>query len=107
MTAPAAAGQRYLALAGEPLSFHDIALALRSRLGESAAKAPTRAAPAWLLRLLAVVTPRLRETIPQLGVVRRASNAKAREHLAWTPRSNEQSVVATADSLIRLGLLTG
>ncbi|MGI5455500.1 SDR family oxidoreductase [Streptomyces sp. CA-249302] len=107
MTAPEAAGQRYLALAGEPMSFHDIALALRAHLGEAAAKAPTRSAPAWLLRLLATVNPPLRETVPQLGVVRRASNAKARKELDWSPRSNEDAVVATARSLVRLGLLEG
>ncbi|MEU0051290.1 hypothetical protein [Streptomyces sp. NPDC006309] len=107
MTAPQAAGQRYLALAGEPISFHHIALALRARLGEVAAKAPTRTAPAWLLRLPATGNPTLRETVPQLGVVRRASNAKARKELDWSPRSNEDAVVATAESLVRLGLLSG
>ncbi|MFJ3824175.1 SDR family oxidoreductase [Streptomyces nodosus] len=107
MTAPQAAGQRYLALAGEPISFQHIALALRARLGEAAAKAPTGTAPAWLLRLLAVINPALRETVPQLGVVRRASNTKARKELGWSPRSNEDAVVATAESLVRLGLLSG
>ncbi|MBO1332817.1 aldehyde reductase [Streptomyces sp. VRA16 Mangrove soil] len=107
MTAPEAAGQRYLALAGEPISFHGIALALRARLGEAAAQAPAGTAPAWLLRLLATVRPALRETVPQLGVVRHASNAKARKELDWSPRSNEDAVVATAESLLRLGLLTG
>ncbi|MEU6354540.1 aldehyde reductase [Streptomyces sp. NPDC047072] len=107
MTAPQAAGQRYLALAGEPVSFHDIALTLRARLGEAAAKAPTGTAPAWLVRLLATVDPALRETVPQLGVVRRASNAKARKELDGSPRSNEDAVTATAESLVRLGLLSG
>ncbi|MFE7122984.1 SDR family oxidoreductase [Streptomyces sp. NPDC057617] len=107
MTAPRAAGQRYLALAGEPVSFLHIALALRARLSEAAAKAPTRSAPPWLLRLLAAVNPALRETVPQLGVVRRASNVKARKELDWSPRSNEDAVVATAESLVRLGLLNG
>lgn len=107
MTAPQAAGQRYLALAGEPISFHDISLTLRERLGETAAKAPAGSVPAWLLRLLAVVNPALRETAPQLNVVRRASNAKARKELDWSPRSNEDAVVATAESLVRLGLLNG
>ncbi|MFJ9539694.1 SDR family oxidoreductase [Streptomyces sp. NPDC101225] len=107
MTAPQAAGQRYLALAGEPISFHQIATAVRARVGEAAAKAPTGSAPAWLLRLLATVSPALRETVPQLGVVRRASNAKARKELDWSPRSNEDAVVATAESLVRLGLLNG
>jgi dihydroflavonol-4-reductase len=33
-------------------------------------------------------------------------DAKAREVLGWTPRSKEDAVVATAESLIRLGLVT-
>ncbi|GGN92128.1 dihydroflavonol-4-reductase [Streptomyces albiflavescens] len=107
MAAPHAAGQRYLALAGEPISFQHIALALRARLGEAAVKAPTKSAPAWLVRLLAMVNPALRETVPQLGVVRHASHAKARKELDWSPRSNEDAVVATAESLVRLGLLGG
>ncbi|MFD8808157.1 NAD-dependent epimerase/dehydratase family protein [Streptomyces sp. NPDC059597] len=106
MTAPKAAGKRYLALAGEPVSFQGIAAALRSGLGPAAGRAPTGTAPAWLLRLLSTVRPPLRETVPQLGVVRRASNARAREELGWSPRSNEEAVVATGESLLRLGLLT-
>ncbi|MFG2943054.1 hypothetical protein [Streptomyces sp. NPDC048282] len=43
--------------------------------------------------------------MPQLGVVRRADSAKARDQLGWAPRSNEESVVASARSLVRLGLL--
>ncbi|QKW19146.1 aldehyde reductase [Kitasatospora sp. NA04385] len=105
MTAPGAAGQRYLALAGEPVSFHRIAAVLRARLGDAAAGAPTRTAPAWLLRALAVVNPGLRELAPQLGVVRRADNSKARTELGWAPRGNEDAVVATAESLLRLGLV--
>jgi hypothetical protein len=33
-------------------------------------------------------------------------NAKARRVLGWTPRSNEESILAAAESLVRLGLLT-
>lgn len=76
MTAPQAAGQRYLALAGEPMSFHEIAATLRSRLGDAAAKAPAGTAPAWLIRLMARFQPRLTELVPQLGVVRRATKCQ-------------------------------
>ncbi|MCS0602926.1 aldehyde reductase [Streptomyces sp. LP11] len=107
MAAPRAAGQRYLALAGEPISFPGIARTLRARLGESAARAPRFTAPPRLLRLLARFDPALRAAVPQLGVVRRASNAKAREELGWSPRSNEDAVTASAESLIRLGVLGG
>jgi dihydroflavonol-4-reductase len=37
-------------------------------------------------------------------VIRRASNAKARAELDWSPRSNEDAVAASAESLVRLGL---
>jgi len=43
--------------------------------------------------------------VPELGKVKNVSNEKARCMLGWAPRSNEESVVATAQSLIQLGLL--
>jgi dihydroflavonol-4-reductase len=43
--------------------------------------------------------------MPELGHVKNASNEKARRVLGWEPQSNEESIVATAESLVRLGLL--
>jgi len=43
--------------------------------------------------------------LPELGKVKNGSNAKARRMLGWSPRSAEESIVATAESLQRLGLL--
>jgi dihydroflavonol-4-reductase len=37
--------------------------------------------------------------------VKNATNEKAKRLLGWAPRSNEESIVATAESLVRLGLL--
>ncbi len=51
------------------------------------------------------MNPALRQLVPQLGKIRRASNEKAERVLGWTPRSNEEAVVATAESLVRLRLL--
>jgi dihydroflavonol-4-reductase len=104
MTAPQAVGQRYLALAGGVMSFHEIAATLRSQLEQSAARVPAASAPAWLIRLMSRFQPRLRELTPQLTVIRRASNAKARAELGWSPRSNEDAVTASGESLVRLGL---
>ncbi|WP_033344625.1 SDR family oxidoreductase [Catenuloplanes japonicus] len=102
MVSPAAAGRRYLALAGGTISFAEIGRTLHARFGEAAAKAPTRAAPAWLIRAMARFNPRLTEVVPQLNVIRRADNSRIREELGWSPRSNEEAVIAAAESLLRL-----
>jgi len=41
---------------------------------------------------------------PELGKVKNSTNEKARDVLGWTPRSNEESIVTAAESLVRLGL---
>jgi nucleoside-diphosphate-sugar epimerase len=105
MTDPAAAGERFLAVAGEAMSFHEMATVLRERLGPAAARVPKRELPDWLIRLLAIFNPLAREAVPRLGIKASASNAKARRVLGWTPRSNEEAIVASAESLIRLGLV--
>jgi dihydroflavonol-4-reductase len=105
MTDPEASGQRFIAVAGQPTSFHEIALALRKALGKAASKVTTRTAPAWVFKALAVVVPPVREISPQLNVIRAASNAKARRVLGWEPRSNEEAAVACAESLLRQGIV--
>ena len=100
MTDPGAARQRFIAVAGDPISFHEIALALRSALGARASKVTTRTAPAWVFKALAVVVPPVREISPQLNIIRAASNEKARRVLRWEPRSNEEAAVACAESLL-------
>ncbi|MDP5277895.1 aldehyde reductase [Sphingomonas sp. DG1-23] len=106
MTDPAAAGERFLAVAGEAMSFHEMAMVLRERLGPAAARVPKRQLPDWLVRLLAIFNPLAREAVPRLGIKANASNAKARRVLGWTPRSNEEAIVASAESLIALGLVS-
>ncbi len=105
MTDPAAAGQRFLAVAGDSISAPQMGAILRARLGKAAHRVPRRALPSWLIRLMAPFNPMAREAAPRLGIHANASNAKARERLGWMPRSNEEAIVASAESLIRLGLV--
>jgi len=105
MTNPAASGQRFLAISGEVMTMPQMAAVLRARLGDAASRVPTRVLPNWLVRVGGILSPQLRELVPQLGKVKNASNAKAREVLGWEPRSNEDAIVATAESLIALNLL--
>lgn len=107
MTNPAAKGERFLAVAGDFMSILDIAAILRARMGEAASKAPTKELPNWLVRLVALADPTVRQILPELGKRRNATNEKAKRVLGWAPRSNEEALVATAESLIRLGLLKG
>lgn len=107
MTHPAAKGERFLAVAGECMSIRDIALTLKRRMGASAGRVHTFQLPDWLVRIAAVFDPMARQILPELGKVKNASNAKAKRMLGWAPRSNEESIVATAESLVRLGLLKG
>lgn len=106
MRHPDAAGERFLAVAGDPLTFPDLAGLLRERLGEAARHVPTRTMPDWLVRILGRFNAELRAVVPRLGRLPYASHAKAERVLDWHPRSNEESIVAAAESLVRLGLVT-
>jgi nucleoside-diphosphate-sugar epimerase len=102
MTMPAAAGERFLAVAGDFLSFAETAGILKRNLGPAAKKVPTRELPDWLLRLVAVFDPAVRLALPELGKKKNGSNAKAKRVLGWKPRSNEEAILATAESLLKM-----
>jgi nucleoside-diphosphate-sugar epimerase len=99
MTHADAKGERFLAVAGDTLSMRDLALVLKQRMGPRASKVPTRQLPDWLVRLAAIGDPRVRPFVSELGKIKRATNAKAMRVLGWAPRSNEDAIVATAESL--------
>ncbi|MBV8216742.1 MAG: aldehyde reductase [Verrucomicrobia bacterium] len=105
MTDPAASGERFLAVAGEFMSMREIAKVLKTRLGSAAKRVTTLELPNWAVRLAALRDPTIRLILPELGKVKNGTNEKARRILGWTPRSSEEAIVATAESLIRLGLL--
>ncbi|MBE7176712.1 MAG: aldehyde reductase [Mucilaginibacter polytrichastri] len=106
MTMPQAAGERYIAVAGEGFSLLETAAVLRKNLGEKGARAPQKEIPSWVIRLLAVFNPKLRGAIPYLGMVKRASSEKAIKTLGWKPRSTEEAILATAGSLIDLKIVS-
>ena len=105
MTHPDAAGQRFLAIAGDPITFHDLAMLLRERLGDDARRVPTRVLPRWLVRAGAFVSSDLRAVVPQIDRHQGASHEKARRLLHWDPIPVEDAIVASAKSLIALGLV--
>jgi nucleoside-diphosphate-sugar epimerase len=105
MTHPAAKGERFLAVAGDFMLIHAIAMVLRERMGEAGKKVPTRQLPNWLVRLAALRDPVVKQILPELGKLKNGSNEKAKRVLGWTPRTSEEAIVSTAQSLLQLGLL--
>ncbi len=103
MTDPAAKGERFLAVADGGMTMREIAALLRSRLGPAASKVPTRPLPDFLLRLASLFDASIRQVVPELGQVKAISNEKARRVLGWKPRPQEESIVATGESLLRVG----
>jgi len=103
MTTPAAAGERFLAVAGDFLRFKEIATLLRQNLGAAASKVPTREIPNWAVRLASLADPAVKLILPELGKQKTGSSQKARTMLGWNPRSREASILATAESLLKLG----
>jgi dihydroflavonol-4-reductase len=105
MTHPGAKGERFLAVAGNFMSMLEMARVLKARMGAAAKRVPSREVPNWLVRIAALRDPAVKLILPELAKVKNATNEKARRVLAWAPRSNEESIVASAESLVRLGLL--
>jgi nucleoside-diphosphate-sugar epimerase len=102
MINPAARGERFLSVAGDFLWMVDLAKMLKRRLGDAAKNVPTRQLPNWIVRLAALRDPAVGQIVPELGKVKNATNAKARRVLGWAPRSYEDAVVATGESLVAL-----
>jgi nucleoside-diphosphate-sugar epimerase len=105
MTSPDAKGERFLAVAGDFLSIVEIARILKRGMGAAARRVPTTQLPDFMVRLAAMRDPAVKQILPELGKRKNATNEKARRVLGWNPRSNEECILATAESLIRLGLL--
>ena len=107
MTDKDAKGQRFLATGDGFVSVREIAITLKARLGDVAKGVSTRELPNWLIQVAAMFSPVVRQIVPELGKVKNASNEKARRVLGWAPRSNEEAIAATGESLLQLKLLAG
>ena len=103
MTNPAAKGQRFLAIAGGIMSLPQIATFFKTKLGAAAKNVSVKKLPDWKVRIAALFNPVAKNLAPMLSRYRDASNQKAKTLLGWNPRSNEEALLATAESLIKYG----
>lgn len=85
------------------MTLPEVAVLLKEKLGEKALKVSTRKLPDWNVRIAALFSPTAKNLLPQLGRYRNASNEKAKTLLGWQPRTNEEAILAAAESLIRFG----
>ena len=76
-------------------------------MGSAARRVPTRQLPDWLVRLAALWDPAVRQILPELGKRKNATSEKARRCSAGRRDRAEDALVATAESLVRLGLIKG
>ncbi|MGE0499312.1 MAG: SDR family oxidoreductase [Rhizobiaceae bacterium] len=106
MRSPEAKGERFLATAGDFMSVMDMARILKAEGGPAGRRAPAREMPDWLVRVVAVFMPSARTTVPELGKMKNATSEKARRMLGWRPRSPREAILASVESLVRLGITT-
>jgi nucleoside-diphosphate-sugar epimerase len=103
MRAPEAGGERFIAVS-RFLWMSEVGEVLRDHFG-ARVKVTTRTAPNLLIRAMALVDRSLGSIVGDLGVRVEYSNERARTRLGWQPRPVETSIVETAESLIREGIV--
>ena len=99
MTVPEARGQRFI-LGSEHVSMLRIAQILAAH----SFRAPTRALPDLVLKLVGLVDKTAALAVPELGRRQDVSTQRARAVLGYEPRKLEEIVLDTAYSLVRLGI---
>lgn len=105
MVNPNAKGERFIATGGESIWLVEVAKILQANLGARAGKVKAMQLPNTVFRIAALKDPMVKSMIPLLGIPMNLTSAKAIKLLGWSPRTQEEAIVATADSLIRLNLL--
>lgn len=102
LTTPAASGQRYLAT-GRFMWMREVAAVLRAHYPDRARRIPGSDLPDFMVRVAALFDGALGLVVSQLGHSYAVSTRKARTELGWTPRLEEDGIIATAESLIAMG----
>ena len=95
---PESAGKRFIGAAGT-LSFADMGRILKA--GHPDRRIPTRTAPDFLIRALALFDRQIKAILPRLGRVERVSSARAEAELGMRFISPEGAVRAAGDWLVQ------
>jgi dihydroflavonol-4-reductase len=104
MTAPEAAGKRFIAN-GASIEMEEFAAILQRHFASRGYRVPTRVLPDWLVRLVGIFTPKTRPVVQSLGWSYSLSTEQARSVLSWQTRPYQETIVEMAESLIEHGLV--
>lgn len=104
MLAPDAGGQRFIT-AGRFMWVSEMAAELHRSFPALAGKVPRRTLPNWLVRAFALFDPATRLIVGELGLEKAVDASRARTALGWTPRSEEEAIRASVESLVEMGLI--
>ncbi|MGW6093442.1 NAD-dependent epimerase/dehydratase family protein [Streptomyces sp. NPDC055157] len=104
MLHPKAAGERFIAVSGPSISLFDMAQILRKHFPAAGDLLPSAELTIEQVHEAAKTEPALREAASLQGRIPVISNKKARSILGWEPRDVMETIVATADGQIGLGL---
>jgi nucleoside-diphosphate-sugar epimerase len=104
MEVPAAAGNRYIC-AGEHYWMGEMATTLAAEFGPRGFRIPTRPMPYWLMWTIGRVNKTVRLGLEFVGKRQLVSADKAGRDLGWTTRPAAESIVDTAESLVRYGVV--
>jgi dihydroflavonol-4-reductase len=96
LTAPGAAGKRFIAASAEPVEMATLASVLRSA---GYGKVPSRRAPSLLLRFMSLFDREARGMVPFLGKKAAFDNRATFELLDWKPTPIESSFKEMAKAL--------
>ena len=98
MEKPEAGGQRFIA-SGPFLWLLEVSKILKEKLPDLASKAPTRKAPKFMVRIMAIFDPGARALIQDIGQRNDFDTTRATEVLGITARPVEETIVDCAKSL--------
>lgn len=104
LNAPNMAGERFIG-SGPFYKFIDVAHVLKERLGERGKSVPTAKMPGFVLRIMGIFSPVMRQVVGELGRIRDMDATHAKEILGWVPRPAPDSIMDTAHSLIEHGIV--
>ena len=97
-----AAGERFIA-GGKFMWMDEIAKTLKEAYPDR--KVPTGKLPNFLFRLMALFDAQTRSVLGELNTPRPVDISKAQNLLGWKPIDEKEAIVATAESLMKYGIL--